>query len=455
MFARLSVGLGLSVLVLAGWFCQVNAGNRSSADKRWLAFRKKVLGDHQHFARQFSEWKALLARRQQRLEKGTKKDKEGALIFRDALEHIETSKLQTKIAELTYQLKNTDRYDKKKIDKAYKVSRAVSDELQTLTGILLLDPGVASFRRERLELGVFLTKLQKLIADQKTVRYTTGDGKTGWQRLSRSQMDLARKSSQLSQAIKDRKRIVSKLLQEAAGNQKDAEAQLSKKQNKKALPHQDQALKQLALAQTTFVSFMRDRGEEAVAYLSMTIEERCNHLLTGQRAIRTDTLLIHKAIEKSKEKKPSRANKQSAAQLARKQKTLVTKAMRAIVVLETDGTAIAFAEVFKQVRTDMKTVQKLLAECKVGKEAQVIEQDIIETLEDMIKALKTYRKKQNRKSPRAIPDQQEKPSKEFAQTINRLEKIEDEYLRNVTSELHWFLLPFRQPLILKDLSEEN
>jgi hypothetical protein len=169
--------------------------------------------------------------------------------------------------------------------------------------------------------------------------------------------------------------------------------------------------------------------------------------LTKQRAIRVGTLVIHKAINASKEKKPSRANKQAATRLARKEKLLVTQATRAILVLEADGSAIAFAEVFKQVRIDMEMVQKLLADCKVGKETQQIEQDILETLEDMIKALKT------RKGKISSPNHfHEKLNKEMTKFVDRLAEIEEGYRTKVQFPLSYVpnfrpLMPLTSPLL--------
>jgi len=60
-------------------------------------------------------------------------------------------------------------------------------------------------------------------------------------------------------------------------------------------------------------------------------------------------------------------------------------------MLEAEGTAVAFPEVFQQVREDMKIVQRRLELADVAPVTQAIEQDIIDTLKEMVDALKKAR----------------------------------------------------------------
>ena len=69
-------------------------------------------------------------------------------------------------------------------------------------------------------------------------------------------------------------------------------------------------------------------------------------------------------------------------------------------MLEAEGSAVAFPEVFQQVREDMKHVQRRLEVTDVGAVTQAIEKDIIDTLKEMIEALKKARKENDdKKSP--------------------------------------------------------
>src|SRR5262249_32529559 len=73
---------------------------------------------------------------------------------------------------------------------------------------------------------------------------------------------------------------------------------------------------------------------------------------------------------------------------------------KAIEMLEAEGSAVAFPEVFKQVREDMKHVQRRLGVIDTGVVTQAIEKDIIDTLKEMIEALKKARQElDNQKNP--------------------------------------------------------
>jgi hypothetical protein len=71
----------------------------------------------------------------------------------------------------------------------------------------------------------------------------------------------------------------------------------------------------------------------------------------------------------------------------------------ALLLLEAEGSAVAFKEAFVQVRDDSQHVTRRLGKADVANVTQTIEQDIIATLKEMIDALKKAQKDlQNRKN---------------------------------------------------------
>ena len=88
----------------------------------------------------------------------------------------------------------------------------------------------------------------------------------------------------------------------------------------------------------------------------------------------------------------------------------------ALKIINEEGSAVAFAEVFKQVSGDMETVVKRLARTDTGKITVQIEDDIIETLKEMIDALKKAR--QDNKNP--PKDSKPKPSQQGPPQDQRL-----------------------------------
>ena len=94
----------------------------------------------------------------------------------------------------------------------------------------------------------------------------------------------------------------------------------------------------------------------------------------------------------------SRADQQASNVLSDDEDKIVKLAADGLRLLEAEGSAVAFAEVFQQVHGDMKTVATRLRKTDTGVVTVTIENQIIETLEEMIEALK-----------KAIADNKNKP----------------------------------------------
>jgi hypothetical protein len=89
--------------------------------------------------------------------------------------------------------------------------------------------------------------------------------------------------------------------------------------------------------------------------------------------------------------------------LSDEEDNIVMEASTAIRLIEEEGSAVAFAEVFKQVRGDMITVSGNLRKTDVGPVTVTIENDIIETLKEMIEALKKARQDNQKPKPPPRP----------------------------------------------------
>ncbi len=196
-----------------------------------------------------------------------------------------------------------------------------------------------------------------------------------------------------------------KQIQDAEQHQKKAEEKIARDDKKKAGDSQDKAIDELEKAKKKLEELLRQTREEELERLLTALENRCRQMLEMQRQVKVGTVEIHKVVLGNKDKKPDRTNDQDSGRLAEKEKAIVIEATKAIEMIEAEGSAVAFAEVFKQVRTDMEEVQKLLEKTQVGIPTQEIEQDIIDTLEEMIKALQ--KAKQQMQPP---PPNQPNPS---------------------------------------------
>jgi hypothetical protein len=117
------------------------------------------------------------------------------------------------------------------------------------------------------------------------------------------------------------------------------------------------------------------------------LKARCAKMLAMQIGVYNGTKTVAWASGANAGKQPSRPNWEDALALADEQQAIIREASQAVRMLEGEGSAVAFHEVFTQVRDDMKDVQRRLRGADAGKVTQAIQEDIIDTLREMIKAL--------------------------------------------------------------------
>src|SRR5262245_19863231 len=117
---------------------------------------------------------------------------------------------------------------------------------------------------------------------------------------------------------------------------------------------------------------------------------RCQKLLDQQTAVYDGTKALHQVIRDTPDGKPRPEDRQAALRLASREKDLVVDAAKAVDLLEAEKAALAFPEVIRQLRKDMERVEGRLKVGDVGADTQAVEQEIIDTLREMIKALKEH-----------------------------------------------------------------
>src|SRR5207247_8030881 len=83
----------------------------------------------------------------------------------------------------------------------------------------------------------------------------------------------------------------------------------------------------------------------------------CRKMLDTQTTVCNDTKRLHQVIQGRADKKPRPEDRQAALELAGTVKGMVTQASKAIELLEAEEGAVAFREVLRTVREDLKGVQ--------------------------------------------------------------------------------------------------
>ena len=118
------------------------------------------------------------------------------------------------------------------------------------------------------------------------------------------------------------------------------------------------------------------------------IAGRIQKMLDLQIVISNETKRLSTDIEGTDDKRPRPKDREAALKLAEKQQVIVSEASKAIDLLAAEGSSVAFVNVFRLLREDMKSVQRRLAICDVGIGNQASEQEVIDNLQMMIEALK-------------------------------------------------------------------
>lgn len=187
-------------------------------------------------------------------------------------------------------------------------------------------------------------------------------------------------------------KVGKKQVEEGYEKQQDAEAKIEEKKNDDASADQGKAIDKLEQAKKELEKLLRQLREEELERILAALQARCEKMLAMQKQVLAGTETVAKAVDGNADKQPNRENKQDSLKLSDNEGDIVVEATKAIDILEAEGSAIAFPEVFQQVREDMKHVQRRLGVSDSGKLTQEIERDIIASLGEMIEALKKARK---------------------------------------------------------------
>jgi hypothetical protein len=406
--------------------------------------------DQEILSRQFREFEKALLRLAQRLETSTKpEDRETAVKIKKAIQLASDSQVDNKFDNLVKILKSKS-LSLQDIRDAMNQNKVLGDDIEAIINALRADSRDAELKKERKRLEDLIRKLEDIIRKQKVVRAQTESGKTekrplieAQKKVTKNTADLARdlakgkdgdakeakdgdpkkgegdpkkgegdskkgQGNSQGQNAGDSKKGEKKppmpseddnkppmpgypgrkQVQDANEYQKKAEQDLEKEKREDASNNQSKALKELEEARKKLEEILRQLREEELERLLANLQARCEKMLQMQIEVRDGTVRVFKAIEQNPDKKADRLNEQKSLQLSDREQQIADEATKALQLLEAEGSAVAFAEVFLQVREDMRHVTRRLGKADVGSVTQVIEDDIITTLREMIDALK-------------------------------------------------------------------
>jgi hypothetical protein len=186
----------------------------------------------------------------------------------------------------------------------------------------------------------------------------------------------------------------------------DATEDLDEEDTQEAAQDQDAAVEQLEDALAELEEALRQLREEEQEELLRDLEGRFREMLAKQLDINGGTLELHEiGVEQF-----TRADYLRAAELSSDQGALAGEASKALHILEEEGTTVVFPAILDQLAGDMGVVAERLAEPDVGVMTQTLEEEIAQTLEDLVEAIERkldeMQQQQGQQPPQGAPSEQ-------------------------------------------------
>jgi hypothetical protein len=444
------LGFLLASVSLAGIGCLCRADEPVKSQPPPAAAGDAALSQ-EILSRQFRDFKQALLRLAQRLEGSSKpEDRERAVNLKKAIALASEKEVDSEFEKLIALLKASKSLSLQEIQEAMSRNQMLAQDIKSILALLLADNRDDELKREQMRLQELLKALDKVIANQKRARAQTESGKSDKESLAKAQGKVTKDTAEIARSMSkkdaksdseakgakgdkpqdgkeskeskgeakngkqgqskgqpgqekkegkpaanpDGKQQPSeespgkKQVEDANDYQKQAEKDIDKEKRADASQKQDKAIDELEKARKRLEEILRQLREEEMERLLAALEQRCNRMLQMQIEVHHGTVRVDRDIQETPEKTAARVHEQRALQLSDQEEKIVQEADKAIQLLEAEGSAVAFPEVFTQVRDDMRNVARRLGKADVGSVTQVIEEDIINTLKEMIEALK-------------------------------------------------------------------
>ncbi len=164
----------------------------------------------------------------------------------------------------------------------------------------------------------------------------------------------------------------------------DAAESLDSSKPEDAMPKQDRAVAELEEAQRELEEALEQLRKEEREETLRDLEARFREMLAKQRPINDATL----ALDQVGRENFKRAEQLQLADLATAERALAEQASTCLHILDEEGTTVAFPRVVDQLAQDMSAAAERLAAAEVGPVTQAIEKEIVDTLEQLLDAVK-------------------------------------------------------------------
>ncbi len=179
--------------------------------------------------------------------------------------------------------------------------------------------------------------------------------------------------------------------------------ELKEQEREKALEHEDKALEELHEAASELEEMLKQLREEEKEMLLASLEARFQRMLIAETQIQEGTVSLAATPQKDwLDQYYGRCR-----ELAQQQTELASECAQTVNLLREDGTSVSILLAVEDIEADMGSVSGWLQESKVGDLTQSVQNDIIESLKQLIET--TQKEMQEMKEQQQQSQQQEGP----------------------------------------------
>jgi beta-glucosidase-like glycosyl hydrolase len=180
--------------------------------------------------------------------------------------------------------------------------------------------------------------------------------------------------------------------------------ELKTRQRENAAEAQDEAVAELLKAKEKLEEILRQLREEERELMLAALEARFRDLLSRQLNVYNATV----GLDTVPTDQRSDRHRNRAVELARQEDEIVLLTAKVLTLLKEEGSSIAFPEAVEQLRGDMQTIARRLERVELGELTQAMEQDVIESLEEVLESLQKELE-QSKDRQQGGPQQQGQP----------------------------------------------
>jgi len=196
-----------------------------------------------------------------------------------------------------------------------------------------------------------------------------------------------------------------KNVDQAQKEMEDATESLDSSNPQEATPKQDRAVAELEEAKKELEEALEQLRKEEREETLRDLEARFRDMLLKQRPINEGTA----ALDQLGRENFKRAEQLQLADLATNERALSEQAATCLHILDEEGTTVAFPRVVSQLSQDMGTVADRLAGAEVGTLTQTIEQEIVDTLKQLLDAVKKMQQENEQQQGRQSSSSDKEP----------------------------------------------